>query len=182
MEWMDHSGNVDGSRVRQARIDCGLTLQQLAEAVGISVQALGNVERENAQPSAPNLWRIAQATKRDIAWFFQDEDASAPREKPLADTASDEPASQQASGTGDMQSLLAQLVAAQAQMAQAQARAEERLAEMSQALTALAHEQIQARAESARMQRRLLQVEADLRETEEGDDAGCCPGQEACSG
>jgi hypothetical protein len=84
------------------------------------------------------------------------------------------------------QSLLAQLVAAQVQMLQAQARAEERAdqrhGEMMQALTALTHEQMRTRAEAARTQRRLEQMEAELREMDEGDDADCCEGQDACSG
>lgn len=50
------------------------------------------------------------------------------------------------------------------------------MAQMQQALTALAHEQMQARAEAARMQRRLQQVETDLRETEVGGDEDDCPG------
>ena len=71
-------------------------------------------------------------------------------------------------------------------MLQAQARAEERAdqrhGEMMQALTALTHEQMQARAEAARTQRRLQQVESDLRETDEGEFADCGEGEEACSG
>jgi len=83
---------------------------------------------------------------------------------------------QQAYAPPDTQALLAQLVAAQTTMMVAQARAEERharaeewhaemaaaQAEMQKALTALAHEQMQARAEAAKMQRRLLSVEDGL--------------------
>jgi hypothetical protein len=61
-------------------------------------------------------------------------------------------------------------------------RADQRHREMMDVLTALAHEQMQARAEAARVQRRLQQVEADLRETDEGGDEDDCPGQEAGAG
>lgn len=83
--------------------------------------------------------------------------------------------------------LIAQVVAqavvqAQEPLLQAQVRAEERQAEMSQALTALAHEQMQARAEAAKMQRRLQQVESDLRETDEGEFSDCGEGEETRAG
>lgn len=67
---------VHGSRVRQARQEAGLSQPQLAEAAGMSVQALGDIERKNAQPSAPNLFRIATATRREMQWFFGVEDGS----------------------------------------------------------------------------------------------------------
>ena len=49
-------------------------------------------------------------------------------------------------------------------------------------LTALTHEQMQTRAEAARTQRRLQQVESDLRETDEGEFADCGEGEETLAG
>jgi len=74
----------------------------------------------------------------------------------------------------DMQSLLAQLVAAQV-------RAEERQAEMSQALAALAHERLESRAEAARTSARLAQIEEALRALLETPEGGC-QGQARCTG
>jgi len=190
-------------RVRAAREACGLSQQALADAIGAkSHQNIYNYERGYREPKFEVLERIAAATNMPLTWFFQDEPAAEPapsigREKqelsakPPSDTASDERekqelASGQSRGDPDTQSLLAQLVAAQVQMLQAQARGEERAdqrhGEMMQALTALTHEQMRTRAEAARTQRRLEQMEAELREMDEGDDADCCEGQDACSG
>lgn len=74
-----------------------------------------------------------------------------------------------------MPSLLAQLVAAQV-------RAEERQAEMSQALMALAHERLESRAEAARTSARLTQIEAALRALLETTTGGCGEGEETRAG
>lgn len=78
-----------------------------------------------------------------------------------------------------MPSLLAQLVAAQVR---AEERADQRHREMLDVLTALTHEQMQTRAEAARTQRKLQQVESDLRETDEGEFADCGEGEETRAG
>jgi hypothetical protein len=65
---------------------------------------------------------------------------------------------------------------------QAEERADQRHREMMDVLTALAHEQMQTRAEAARTQRRLRDVEEGLRETGEGGDEDDCLGTETCSG
>lgn len=159
-------------RLKEARTQSGLSQEKLAEAVGVSGHAVYLFERGKNRPALDTLERIAAATGKPLAWFFQDEDASAPAEPPA------EPPAPQP----DMPSLLAQLVAAQVQMAQAQARAEERQAEMSQALTALAHEQMQARAEAARTSARLTQVEEGLRALLETPTGGCGEGEETRAG
>lgn len=60
------------SQLRAARKDAGLTQPELAELVGISVQAISNLERGEAKPKAETLHRIAQATKKPMDWFFSD--------------------------------------------------------------------------------------------------------------
>lgn len=143
-------------KVRKAREDAGLTQEQLAEQCGVTVNSVGHYEGGRAVPKVDTLERIAAATGKPLAWFFQADDAAEPAPAPA------EPPTPQP----DMQSLLAQLVAAQV-------RAEERQAEMSQALTALAHEQMQARAEAARTSARLTQVEEGLRAMLEAPRGGC---------
>jgi transcriptional regulator with XRE-family HTH domain len=131
-----------GRRLKQARNEQGLTMAGLAEVLGVTEKSVTNYESGRRDPDWATLERIADATGRDLAWFFQDEGAAEPEPEPTKP---------------DMPSLLAQLVAAQVQMLQAQARAEERAdqrhGEMMQALTALTHEQMRTRAEAARMQR-----------------------------
>lgn len=106
------------ARIKQAREACGLTMRQMAKAIGVAHDVtIARYESGVREPDWDTLERIAQATKRDIAWFFQDDDAAEPAPAP-AENPTPQP---------DMQSLLAQLVAAQTQMLQAQARADARL-------------------------------------------------------
>lgn len=160
----DLEGHTFGRRLKAAREELGLSQERLAEAIGVVRRTLAHYEAGTKSPEFSKLPAIAAATGKPLAWFFQDENAAEPKpERPQPDT----------------QSLLAQLVAAQTQ---AEERADQRHREMLDVLTALTHEQMQARAEAARTQRRLQQVESDLRETDEGEFADCGEGEEACSG
>lgn len=60
----------DRERLTQARVEAGLTQQELASAVGCSVMSIGKYERGERSPRGPMLRRIAAATGREIAWFF----------------------------------------------------------------------------------------------------------------
>lgn len=46
------------NRVKTLRRDCGLSREELAEAVEISPATLGNLEREDYEPSLALAWRI----------------------------------------------------------------------------------------------------------------------------
>jgi len=128
-----------------------LTQEQLAEQCGVTVNSVGHYEGGRAVPKVDTLERIAAATGKPLAWFFQDEDAApAPAENPTPQP--------------DMPSLLAQLVAAQVQMLQAQTRAEERQAEMAEA-------QAQTQARMTRLEGLMEAVLDELRA--EGQE-GCC--------
>jgi transcriptional regulator with XRE-family HTH domain len=48
-----------GSRLRQYRMEQGLTIEALAERIGISKLTLGQVERGEANPTLAVIWRIA---------------------------------------------------------------------------------------------------------------------------
>lgn len=50
-----------GTLVRTKRYALGLTQMKLAEYVGCSLQAIGNIERGEANPSLIMLYRLAKA-------------------------------------------------------------------------------------------------------------------------
>lgn len=61
---------VLASRIRQARKDAGLSHDSLAAAAGTSRQHLIKLEKGQHRPRAGMLTEIAQATGRDVDWFF----------------------------------------------------------------------------------------------------------------
>lgn len=50
-----------GAAIRLRRYDCGVTQMKLAELVECSLQAIGNIERGQANPSLIMVYRIAKA-------------------------------------------------------------------------------------------------------------------------
>lgn len=50
-----------GNAIREQRFVCGITQMKLAERVGCSLQAIGNIERGAANPSLCMVYRIAHA-------------------------------------------------------------------------------------------------------------------------
>lgn len=60
-----------GSEIRQLRKIRGLTLQQMADAIGKSVGFLSQVERNKTKPSVGALQDISEVLGVHIGWFFQ---------------------------------------------------------------------------------------------------------------
>ena len=60
-----------GRRVRERRVMLGLTLQQLAEPLGIAYQQLAKYERGANRVPAGRLHQIAQALGTDVGQFFE---------------------------------------------------------------------------------------------------------------
>lgn len=58
-----------GGRIRELRQKAGLTLQALADAAGISVGFLSQVERNKATPSLGTLAALAAALEVQVDWF-----------------------------------------------------------------------------------------------------------------
>lgn len=52
-----------GGAIRLRRYALGVTQMKLAELVGCSLQAIGNIERGQANPSLIMVYRIARALK-----------------------------------------------------------------------------------------------------------------------
>jgi transcriptional regulator with XRE-family HTH domain len=61
-----------GRRIRERRVMLGLTLQQVAEQVGITHQQLAKYERGVTRLSAGRLYQTAQALGADVGHFFED--------------------------------------------------------------------------------------------------------------
>jgi putative transcriptional regulator len=58
------------NRVEGLRLECGLTRQQLADAVGVHYQTIGYLERGEYSPSLLLALRIAEVLKREVGEIF----------------------------------------------------------------------------------------------------------------
>ena len=80
-----------GPQIRRRRRERGLTLAAVAEATGLNVGYLSQVENDKASPSLETLAALADALDVPIAWFLL-EQSVAPRvvrasERPMQDAA-----------------------------------------------------------------------------------------------
>ncbi len=60
-----------GQRVRQRRCLAGMTLQQLAERVGIKFQQIQKYETGTNRISASRIWDIAAVMEVPVSFFFE---------------------------------------------------------------------------------------------------------------
>jgi len=60
-----------GKRVRLARLEAGLSQDELGRGIGVSFQAVQKYERGENRLSASRLYRTAQLVKQPISYFFQ---------------------------------------------------------------------------------------------------------------
>ncbi|WP_188540751.1 helix-turn-helix domain-containing protein [Paenibacillus segetis] len=58
-----------GSRIRYVRQLKDLTIKELALLIGVSVNTIGNIERDVVQPSLPNLRKLAEILDRPIYYL-----------------------------------------------------------------------------------------------------------------
>jgi transcriptional regulator with XRE-family HTH domain len=84
-EGVDDLNNLDSShalgiRVRELRKANGLSLQRLADSVGISVGYLSEIERDISRVPIPVLRRIADRLGVHLHWFFDGGDHDADNE------------------------------------------------------------------------------------------------------
>lgn len=63
-----------GARVRQARLEAGLTQEQLARLCDSGVGRVTSWETGRHQPTAQNLALLVYATGRPFEFFYVDED------------------------------------------------------------------------------------------------------------
>ncbi len=65
------------ARIVQARAESGYTQQELAVLARCTLSAIGKYERGQRVPAARILRGIALATRRDVSWFFGDDQEQA---------------------------------------------------------------------------------------------------------
>ncbi len=76
---MKHSVDVHvGQRVRQGRWIVGMTLQELADGVGIKFQQIQKYESAINRISASRMWDIASSMAVPVSFFFKGLDGQAP--------------------------------------------------------------------------------------------------------
>ncbi len=64
------------SRMKVARVEKGLTQQQLADAIGITRQTIGLIEQGRFNPSLALCIQIAKALGKTLDQLFWEEDVS----------------------------------------------------------------------------------------------------------
>lgn len=64
-----HDNNFPGARIRLARINKGMTIEDLAKISGITKFELGKIERGERNPSIATLRKLSQVLKVPIAYL-----------------------------------------------------------------------------------------------------------------
>lgn len=64
------------SRMKVARVEKGLTQQQLADAIGVTRQTIGLIEQGRFNPSLALCIQIAKALGKTLDQLFWEEDVS----------------------------------------------------------------------------------------------------------
>ncbi|WP_233104095.1 helix-turn-helix transcriptional regulator [Haliangium ochraceum] len=80
-----------GRTMRRARTAQGLTQERAAERIGVSVEFYARIERGNAHPSVPTLYRIASAFEVSADALIGLDQAAAAAPVSLADLHPDDP-------------------------------------------------------------------------------------------
>ena len=79
------------ARIRARRMDMGITLQALAQQIGVAFQQAHKYERGLSRISAGRLYHVACALKTPIGFFFANGDSPArDKAEPAAATADTE--------------------------------------------------------------------------------------------
>jgi transcriptional regulator with XRE-family HTH domain len=69
---LDRRRPLVGTRIRRRRQERGLTLAAVAEATGLNIGYLSQLENDKASPSLETLAALADALDVPIAWFLLD--------------------------------------------------------------------------------------------------------------
>jgi len=62
---------IIAKRLRQSRLDCGMTLQDVQAKIGVSYQQIQKYENASNRVSAGQLWHIAKIYNKPIDYFFE---------------------------------------------------------------------------------------------------------------
>ena len=79
-------------RLKEARVQAGLTLQQAAEAVGTDLNSIWRYEAGRHRPSGPALHALANVYGKSVEWFFGEEEEPQAHAEHLDAEAPDSPA------------------------------------------------------------------------------------------
>jgi len=60
-----------GGKIRDLRVEKGLTLKQVSEKTGFSTALLSQIENNIVSPPISTLWKIAEALDVKLTYFFQ---------------------------------------------------------------------------------------------------------------
>lgn len=63
-----------GKKIKEIRISLGLTQQQLADKIGISMDYLGNIERGERTPGIKSFVRIADSLDISLDYLLRDKE------------------------------------------------------------------------------------------------------------
>ena len=60
-----------GNRIRKSRLDAGLTIEDLANSIGLAQARLGMIEAGQSMVGAEELFDISRVLNRKISFFFE---------------------------------------------------------------------------------------------------------------
>lgn len=75
---------VSGNRIRQARLEAGLTQASLARAVNTGERNIVRWENDQNVPRLKHISAIAEATGKDIAFFLEEDSSDDEEGDPMA--------------------------------------------------------------------------------------------------
>ncbi len=70
----DGSNRGLGQRLKQARVEAGLTQKEAGQAIGVDPNTIYSYETDRVNPSGPALRSLAHAYNKPMEWFFGEED------------------------------------------------------------------------------------------------------------
>ena len=96
----DGSNSGLGQRLKQARVEAGLTQRQAGQAIGVDPNTIYSYEADRVNPSGPALRSLGHAYDKPYEWFFGEEEKPQRLPPPPNDEAP-ESAAQSEPGTPD---------------------------------------------------------------------------------
>ena len=70
----DKSNKGLGQRLKQARLEAGLTQKAAGESIGVDPHTIYSYETDRVNPSGPAMRSLAHAYNKPVEWFFGEEE------------------------------------------------------------------------------------------------------------
>ena len=70
----DGSNSGLGQRLKQARVEAGLTQKEAGQAIGVDPNTIYSYETDRVNPSGPALRSLVHAYNKPVEWFYGEED------------------------------------------------------------------------------------------------------------